>query len=232
MDPSCCPEMRSRGEGRDDAGTIVVAHRQRLFRDGISELLAASGQVEVVATASNDTELLAACREHHPRVALVQVDVLWDTLRLVAVLRQVQPCLTLIGMARAAGTPRELARARQAGMVDLIPAHAGIAGILEVVCAPRAPSGRARRPGVRRPTSVERPPTLTGRELEILSLVGAGLTSTGVSNRLNISRKTVENHKQRIFAKLGVQNQAHAVSIAIRTGVIPLERIMDLAVGD
>ena len=210
----------------------MVAHRQRLFRDGISGLLAASGQVEVVATASNDGELLAACREHHPRVALVQVDVLWDVLRPVTALRQLQPCLTLIGMTRAAGTARELVRARQAGMVDLIPAHAGIAGILEAVRAPRPPSRRGARADVRPPTLAPRSPTLTSRELEVLTLVGAGVTSLGVSNRLNISRKTVENHKQRIFAKLGVQNQAHAVSIAIRTGVIPVERIMGLAVGD
>jgi DNA-binding CsgD family transcriptional regulator len=76
------------------------------------------------------------------------------------------------------------------------------------------------------------PTTLTPRELEILTLVGAGMTSIAASNRLNISRKTVENHKQRIFAKLGVQNQAHAVSVAMRTGLMRADRVMDLAVAD
>jgi DNA-binding CsgD family transcriptional regulator len=37
---------------------------------------------------------------------------------------------------------------------------------------------------------------------------------------MGISPKTVENHKQRIFAKLGVQNQAHAVAVAMRSGLV------------
>ena len=73
---------------------------------------------------------------------------------------------------------------------------------------------------------------LTGRELEVLSLVGAGLTSNGVSHRLHISSKTVENHKQRIFAKLGVQNQAHAVSVAMRAGLMRPDRVIGMAVAD
>ncbi|MGI8808899.1 MAG: hypothetical protein ACR2KK_13875 [Acidimicrobiales bacterium] len=35
-----------------------------------------------------------------------------------------------------------------------------------------------------------------------------------------------------MFAKLGVQNQAHAVSMAIRTGLMRPDRIIDMAVGD
>jgi DNA-binding CsgD family transcriptional regulator len=49
---------------------------------------------------------------------------------------------------------------------------------------------------------------------------------------LNISPKTVENHKQRIFRKLGVQNQAHAISVAMRSGLMRPERVIDAAAGD
>jgi DNA-binding CsgD family transcriptional regulator len=68
--------------------------------------------------------------------------------------------------------------------------------------------------------------------VEILSLVAAGLTSAGVAGPLTISHKTVENHKQRIFAKLDVQNQAHAVSVAMRIGILRPDRVMELAGGD
>ncbi len=73
---------------------------------------------------------------------------------------------------------------------------------------------------------------LTTRELHVLHLVGAGYTSREISGRLDISHKTVENHKQRIFGKLGVQNQAHAVSVAMRAGLLRADRVIDLAVGD
>ena len=53
-----------------------------------------------------------------------------------------------------------------------------------------------------------------------MELVGLGYKAREISVELGIATKTVENHKQRIFSKLGVQNQAHAVSIAVRAGLI------------
>jgi DNA-binding NarL/FixJ family response regulator len=62
--------------------------------------------------------------------------------------------------------------------------------------------------------------TLTGRELEVLRLIGAGRTTRQISDALGISQRTVENHKRRIFAKLDVQSQAHAVASAARLGLL------------
>ena len=66
----------------------------------------------------------------------------------------------------------------------------------------------------------------------MLTLVGGGHTSREISCQLRISHKTVENHKQRIFGKLGVQNQAHAVSVAIRKGMISPEEAIEAAMGE
>jgi DNA-binding NarL/FixJ family response regulator len=63
-------------------------------------------------------------------------------------------------------------------------------------------------------------PALTGRELEVLRLIGAGRTTREISTLLGVSRRTVENHKRRIFAKLDVQSQAHAVASAARLGLL------------
>lgn len=60
---------------------------------------------------------------------------------------------------------------------------------------------------------------LTSREREILSLVAGGLAGKQVAKRLGISPKTVEQHKTRIFAKLGVTNQTAAVSFALACGL-------------
>jgi DNA-binding NarL/FixJ family response regulator len=56
---------------------------------------------------------------------------------------------------------------------------------------------------------------LTPREREVLSLVARGLAAKQVARHLGISHKTVERHKTKIFAKLGVPNQAAAVNIAL-----------------
>jgi len=67
----------------------------------------------------------------------------------------------------------------------------------------------------------ESPAILTQRETEILSRVADGMSSLQVARSLGISPRTVENHKQRIFAKLGVQSQAHAVAVTLASGELP-----------
>jgi DNA-binding CsgD family transcriptional regulator len=62
--------------------------------------------------------------------------------------------------------------------------------------------------------------SLTTRELDVLNLIGCGHTTSEIGPRLGISPKTVENHKQRLFAKLGVSNQAHAVAVSMRLGLL------------
>jgi DNA-binding CsgD family transcriptional regulator len=50
--------------------------------------------------------------------------------------------------------------------------------------------------------------------------IAKGLATAQVAVSLGITRKSVENHKQRIFAKLGVQSQAHAVAVAVGSGLL------------
>ena len=63
-------------------------------------------------------------------------------------------------------------------------------------------------------------PRLSARETQILRCIALGMSASETSHQLGISPKTVENHKRRIFATLEVQNQAHAVAIATRAGLL------------
>jgi DNA-binding NarL/FixJ family response regulator len=214
--------------------SVAVQHRQRLLRVGIGQLLETEDDVEVVASARTGADLMHACQQHRPAVALIEAENSdWDAIRLVAAVRRAQPDLAVIGLTASPASAEETARARRGGMNAVVSRDAGISGILEAVRAATNPQSSGRPKSITHSASALSPPTtLTPRELEILTLVGAGMTSIAASNRLNISRKTVENHKQRIFAKLGVQNQAHAVSVAMRTGLMRADRVMDLAVAD
>jgi DNA-binding NarL/FixJ family response regulator len=60
---------------------------------------------------------------------------------------------------------------------------------------------------------------LTRRERELLSEMAEGHATKTIARRLGISVKTVENHKIRIFDKLGVRTQAQAISVAISHGL-------------
>jgi len=70
---------------------------------------------------------------------------------------------------------------------------------------------RARRKGTNETHGTE----LTARELEVLGAMSDGLSAKAVAHHLGIAVKTVENHKTRIFEKLGVRTQAQAVAMAI-----------------
>ena len=60
-------------------------------------------------------------------------------------------------------------------------------------------------------------PSLTEREVDVLALVGQGLTNRQISSRLFISPATVRTHLEHIYDKLGVRSRAGAVSAAFRT---------------
>jgi two-component system nitrate/nitrite response regulator NarL len=60
---------------------------------------------------------------------------------------------------------------------------------------------------------------LTPREVEVLALVGEGLSNKAIARRLTISAHTVKYHLEAIFAKLGVRSRAEAVTRGLRLGV-------------
>ena len=61
---------------------------------------------------------------------------------------------------------------------------------------------------------------LSKREKEILQMVANGSTTKEVARDLGISPHTVKTHLERIFEKLGANDRAQAVAIAIRTGLV------------
>jgi DNA-binding NarL/FixJ family response regulator len=66
----------------------------------------------------------------------------------------------------------------------------------------------------------QKSPALSKREREILQKVADGATTRQVAAELGISPHTVKTHLERIFEKLGANDRAQAVAIAIRTGVV------------
>lgn len=108
-----------------------------------------------------------------------------------------------------------------------------VAGIGDVVKDPHAfvmgPKVRERcavRPstsGAHRPFAGDTPPTrldsLSTREIEVLRLIGRGLSRTEIAAELSRSAKTIDGHQERIMKKLGVESRSELIRLAIREGL-------------
>ena len=68
---------------------------------------------------------------------------------------------------------------------------------------------------------------LTPREVEVLAAMVDGLSTKAIARRLGVAVKTIENHKTRVFDKLGVRTQAHAVATAIGQGLLAGEPVQE-----
>lgn len=62
---------------------------------------------------------------------------------------------------------------------------------------------------------------LTEREKEVLGMMCDGLSSRQMAERMFVSENTVEYHRKQIMRRIGAKNNAQAVSIAMKTGLIP-----------
>ena len=62
---------------------------------------------------------------------------------------------------------------------------------------------------------------LTERELEVLTLMVEGLNNTQIAGRLTVSSSTIKSHVSNILSKLGVASRTEAVSLALRSRIVP-----------
>jgi DNA-binding NarL/FixJ family response regulator len=119
-----------------------------------------------------------------------------------------------------ARTRFELARALAVSESDAAVEHArlALAGFESLGAARDADRVAAflRSAGVVPRTGPKGTGTLTGREREVLALLGAGLSNPEIAQRLHISRKTASHHVSSILAKLGLRNRAEAAAHAVR----------------
>ncbi|MGQ0519605.1 MAG: response regulator transcription factor [Actinomycetota bacterium] len=206
----------------EQVSVVVLQERMRLFREGLTLLLDAEPDFSVAASVADAGGLVQACEEIRPDVVVLEADVReWDAARLVAALRKRSRRLRVVGT-YAELDRLQAGRFKQAGVQCLVGRDGGYGALLDALRSRRpttapaafAPPGPAAGPKG----------SLTPRQVEVLRLVGNGATTREISQALGISPKTVENHKQRLFARLGVQNQAHAVAVAIRDGLLSCTR--------
>lgn len=192
--------------------SVAVHSTHRLIGEALAICLSAEPDLVVAGHTHNWVQLAALCRLRRPEVLIVEAATDLDAVTIgVRSLTQRWPGLSVVVVSEAL-PPAGSAKFAAAGVELLVPYDRGVAALIAVL-----QELLAHRPGLQ---NHPRQARLTDRELAVLRLVGAGLTVGEIAKLLGIGPRGVENHKRRIFAKLGANSQSLAVSSVATMGLL------------
>jgi DNA-binding NarL/FixJ family response regulator len=201
---------------------ILSVDDHDLVRKGIAAILSTEADLELVAAASCGKEAIALFRQHKPDVTLMDLRLADMTgSDVTAAIRQEFPEARIIALTSYDGD-QDIYRALEAGVRGYL--------LKEMVHTEVVKAIRTVHDGKRFiPAEVAQQLTdffpdvaLTPREVEVLSLVARGLGNKEVGDVLGTASGTVKAHVQSILSKLGAKDRTHAVTIALRRGIIHL----------
>ncbi|BCJ46869.1 DNA-binding response regulator [Actinoplanes ianthinogenes] len=207
---------------------VLIVDDQELIRAGFRLILTARG-IDVVGEAGDGAEAVEAERRLRPDVVLMDIrmpamDGLEATRRIVA---RSPHCRVLmlttfdldryVYAALAIGASGFLLKDVTA---DHLAAAVRLVGTGDALLAPSITRRLVQRFATTQPVVHRDLSPLTPREMEVLTLLGRGLSNTELAEELTLSEATVKTHVARIFAKLELRDRAQAVVVAYETGLI------------
>jgi two-component system response regulator NreC len=207
---------------------ILIADDHSLFRAGLTALLNAEPDLEVVGEAGTGEEALRLATELHPDLVLMDLNMPeLDGIEATRWLAQLLPDLRMLilTMHEDNGLMREaihagasgylLKRAIKSEMIDAI--HCVLRGDLYVYPAMmRALFDKPQPVSTTIKTKVE---ALTSREVEVLRLIVQGYTNNQIADLLSISTRTVEYHRANLMGKLNLHSRVELVRYAADHGI-------------
>jgi DNA-binding NarL/FixJ family response regulator len=199
---------------------VMVVDDHAIVRQGISDVLAAAEDIEIVALAASGEEAVSLAAEYHPDVALMDLSMPgMDGVEATRRTIDASPGVRVV-MLTSFAEPEHVNGALDAGAMGYLLKDADAEEIIRAVRAAsrgEAPfSSRAAGALLLRRAKRRSGEDLTPREREVLDLVGQGLANKQIARRLAIKEKTVKAHLSNIFQRIGVSDRTSAALWAER----------------
>ena len=201
---------------------ILCVDDHALVRDGIASLLGSQEDMRVVAEAGTGLEALEEFRKHRPDITLMDLRMpdMNGIDAMIAILNNF-PNARFIVLTTYSGDV-EIVRALRAGaQAYLLKGHLR-KELFETI--QNVHDGRRRIPPeiASQIANHTADSSLSIREIDVLQLIAAGNANKLVADKLSISEDTVKGHVKSILSKLDAHDRTHAVTIAMKRGIIEL----------
>jgi two-component system, NarL family, response regulator NreC len=205
----------------------LIADDHEIVLDGIEKVLADTGKFQVVAKAADGLEALALARRIRPELVILDLSMPKMSGPDVAVeIKKTLP-KTLILMLTAYNSGRLLMNAVESGINGIALKEAGNVELLTAINSvvqgkPFFSKNLASsiHDLINKNEGNYRTSTLSSREQQILKLIAEGNTTKEVARLLDISPKTVDNHRSNIMIKVGARNAMQLCAYAHNIGLV------------
>ncbi|KJK51429.1 LuxR family transcriptional regulator [Lentzea aerocolonigenes] len=211
---------------------VLIADDEPLMRAGIKAILGTADDIELVAEAGDGREAVQIVRERRVDVAVLDIRMpRMDGLACARELRTVAPAVRVV-MLTTFGEDENIVRALSDGAAGFLLKDSAPEELLRAVRAVHngeaylspmvtsrvvgmvATSGQPKRQEAQKAVA-----GLTEREVEVLALLGQGMSNADVGAKLHMSEATVKTYVSRLLAKLGLTNRVQAALLARDAGL-------------
>jgi DNA-binding NarL/FixJ family response regulator len=201
---------------------VLTVDDHPLLREGIAALLNGQTDMKLVAEAANGQDALEQYRVHRPDVTLMDLQMpMMNGIEAITAIRREFPNARIIVLTTYVGDV-QIVRALKAGARGYVlkgHVHRALLDTIRMVHAgqkripPEIAAELAAHVGEEE---------LTAREIEVLRLVAGGNANREIAAQLCISDETVKSHITNILEKLDANDRTHAVTTALKRGILEL----------
>ncbi len=200
--------------------TVLVVDDHPLLREGIIGVIEGESDMEIIGEADNGLAAVERFRERRPNVTLMDLVMpIMDGIAATTAIRAECPKARIVVLTTYRGDA-QVFRALKAGAVGYLLKNLIRTELLEAIRAVHAGACRIPSEIAAEVAAHAGDDVLSDRELKVLRRVAAGNSNREVALHLCVSEETVKGHMKSILAKLGANDRTHAVTIALKRGII------------